>query len=95
MEWNPRYVWYAEAHGLTPDEMLRYDRDRFPGGVMAGFLSWIGSRHREFLRAEGLRHDGIYDQARWDAWLERAAEERHVDVEEGWCEPSDGESIPT
>lgn len=35
--WNPRYVAYAKAHGLTPDQMLHKD-----GGNMVNFLCWKG-----------------------------------------------------
>lgn len=36
--WNPRYVAYAQAHGLTPDQMIKKD-----GGRMTNFLCWKGN----------------------------------------------------
>lgn len=38
--WNPRYLAYAAEHRKTPDEMLAFDRSRFPAGCMTGFLTW-------------------------------------------------------
>jgi len=34
-KWNPRYVRYAEAHGLTPGEQLAHD-----DGTMCEFVVW-------------------------------------------------------
>lgn len=71
-EWNPRYVCYAKAHGKTPDGMLAYDRERFPGGVMGAFIIWIDQRWAEWRALRGRRHDDplwIHDHEDFDAWL--------------------------
>lgn len=46
---NPRYLAYCSAHGRTPDDMLAYDREQFPGGCMVGFMLWINQRMTAFL----------------------------------------------
>lgn len=39
--WTERYLAYCRGHGVEdPREMLRIDALRFPGGRMAGFLTW-------------------------------------------------------
>lgn len=43
-EWNPIYVAYAKAHGRSPEAMLAHDRERWPGGAMAGFMIWNSKR---------------------------------------------------
>ena len=45
---NPRYIVYAAANGRSPDEMLAFDRERFPGGQLAGFTLWISGKWREW-----------------------------------------------
>ena len=52
---NPRYIAYAAAHGETPDSMLERDRERWPGGVMAGFMLWIEKRWQEWHTANGRK----------------------------------------
>ena len=39
-EVNPRYLEYCKTEGLTPEEMMKKDEKRYPGGKMAGFLGW-------------------------------------------------------
>jgi hypothetical protein len=51
VKWNPRYVAYASAHGATPEVMLLTDKERYPGGCMAGFIMWISTQMQAFLRA--------------------------------------------
>lgn len=73
--WNSRYVAYAEAHQVTPDEMLTFDAERWPGGQLAGFICWIDAqwaRFRAVVRA--CSHNqrpryGADDHDAFDAWL--------------------------
>lgn len=71
LKWNPRYVKYAAANGMSPKRMLRHDRRRYPGGCMCGFLLWssakIAKARKErpdwFLNGTLVNHDA------YDAWL--------------------------
>jgi hypothetical protein len=70
--WNPRYVVYARAHGLTPEAMRDHDREAWPGGRAAGFILWF-SRMREEAKVEIPKafFDGrICDHAAFDGWLD-------------------------
>lgn len=57
--WNPRYVAYAKAHGRDPAAMLAYDRERWPGGRMAGFTVWVSERWAEWRTARGRHRDDV------------------------------------
>jgi len=39
--WTPRYLAYAAAHNRTPEAMLDFDEQHFPGGKMIGYQRWI------------------------------------------------------
>lgn len=69
-EWNPRFVCYARAHNQTPAGMLDLDEQRWPGGKMVGFITWINRRWREWEAKTG-RHGphGTQDNVDFDAWL--------------------------
>lgn len=74
--WNPRYVAYAAAHGCDPETMLAEDAKCYPGGRMAGFMQWIGSRWEAWRAANGRKHDeplAPNDHASFDAWLSGGA----------------------
>jgi len=74
--WNPRYLLFAQAHGHRPEEQMDIDYDAWPGGLMTGFICWMGERWREFCQVQGVRNP---DQARlklgektdaiFDRWL--------------------------
>lgn len=49
-DWNPRFVAYAKSNGLTPEQQLAKDRSRYPGGCMAGFITWIQDKARKFVK---------------------------------------------
>lgn len=52
---NPRYVAYARAHGNDPEVQLIADRERWPGGVMCGFMLWISERWSAWHATRKLR----------------------------------------
>jgi hypothetical protein len=74
--WNPRYLAYCVAQGVDdPSAILEMDRKRWPGGVMCGFLLWIGTMWSEWYVSIGKSHLSYYDRrfyqdhAAFDRWL--------------------------
>ena len=75
---TPRYLAYCRAHGRSPEDMLAYDKARYPGGHMTGFILWLGDRWRVFCRMHGTwdtaeleRKLGLVEAHRdFDTWLE-------------------------
>ena len=45
-EYQINYIEYAKAHHKSPEEMLKYDRERSPHAVMLNFIWWINNRRR-------------------------------------------------
>lgn len=82
MNINPRYVAYCTAHGSDPDAMLEADRERWPGGIMTGFVLWMSARWQAWRRLNSRgRFDAISaeDQKAFDVWLgENEAEHREM-----------------
>jgi hypothetical protein len=76
-EFNPRYVLYASVHGLSPEAMLERDKEAYPGGVMTGFMLWMGRRKAEFEKEnpDALLNGYVYDHVAYDEFLERRAKE--------------------
>ena len=75
---NPRYVEYARAHKRTPEKMMAYDRRRFPGGLMTGFVLWNGARWLEWKAL----HLELAPRAKGDTWY--IGDEQHDDFDR-WC----------
>lgn len=74
--WNPRYVYYARAHGHSPQERLAIDKDVYTG-CMTGFILWIGEKKKEFYKVHPeafLDRNTIYDDAAWDDFLRKSVE---------------------
>ena len=71
MDFNPRYVAYAQAHGNTPQEQQDADAARWPGGCMTGYILWIDERLREFRaeRPEAFCYGGLCDHDGFTDWL--------------------------
>lgn len=68
--YQSRYVAYARAHDMAPEAMDAHDNERFPGGCMAGYITWINDRWREWEALTGRRQpytDADHDS--FDAWL--------------------------
>lgn len=72
-QWNPRYLVYCEAAGISdPRLMLEADKERWKGGCMTGFILWIQDRWHCWRVLMGMTHDyplGQEDHARFTAWL--------------------------
>lgn len=69
---NPRYIAYATAHGRDVWSMDTWDRGRFPGGYMAGFVIWLTARWEDYRALRRIRRsDPIGDemQVDFDRWL--------------------------
>jgi len=81
--WNTRYLEYARAHERTPERMLEWDRERFPGGKMAGFILWMSGRWQDWAKSVGRKYDGggmrepltQADQDAFDTWLKTHVDE--------------------
>lgn len=86
-EYNVRYVYYANAHGKSPQDMMEHDTKKYPGGCMAGFLLWMDKRKQEFAVAHP---DAMYfesgetgisrikDPVKWTEFLEQAAKAKRA-----------------
>jgi len=74
-DWNPRYVAYARAHGMTPQGMLAHDMSR--PSKMVPFMVWI---HRQLARF-GHRERALLDHDAFTAFCEASALNA-----EGWYE---------
>lgn len=69
-DWNPRFVAYAAATGMDPQERFDADVAAFPGGAMAGFMGWLSGQWREFYSPGVVPgHITDADHAAFDAWL--------------------------
>lgn len=75
--WNPRFIAYAKAHGHTPVEQLKADRQEYPGGCMCGFILWLNRQWGAFRELHGFKSQealilGLKDAHRqFDEWLAR------------------------
>lgn len=46
---NPRYLAYCRSQGHPdPDVMLKVDNERWPGGIMCGFILWMSDQWSAF-----------------------------------------------
>ena len=54
MDYNPRFIAYAEAHGRTPEEQIAADRVEYPCSCMAGFISWMAPIIHAFEKVHEL-----------------------------------------
>ena len=49
-DFTPEFTAYALANGRRPADQLQHDKEEFPGGRMAGFMTWMSTALREFKR---------------------------------------------
>lgn len=55
-----RYLVYCRKNGNnTPEEQLKIDENKYPGGLMCGFILWIREKINEFYK---LRPDCFIDR---------------------------------
>ncbi len=69
-EWNPRYVAYAKAHNMTPEEM------QASGKSNAEFIAWINEKWRKWdhIHPELYgKHDYDWVHTQFDDMLSRGA----------------------
>lgn len=45
---NPLYIAYAKSHGMSAEEVLARDQEKYPGGCMVGFLLFVADMKRKF-----------------------------------------------
>ena len=80
-KWSPRFSLYARAQGRKPQAQLDHDREKYPGGCMAGFFSWMtlrinrfAAKHPEHCFIVDPRTPGlapvIHNQDAFTRWLE-------------------------
>lgn len=71
--YNPRYIAYASAQGLSPKAAMIRDADLWPGGKMAGYILWI---HHQWATWDAkMKHKSnhirsVEEHRAFDAWLE-------------------------
>ena len=75
--WNPYYVAYARSQGRPCDEQLEYDKKKWPGGRMAGFMLWMREAWSTWSKESGESRvwDGAWSTDQRQAftiWLEGA-----------------------
>lgn len=81
--WNPRYTLYAKLHGKSEEDMIKLDRERYPGGCMTGFMAWVQHHLLEYRDAHPEQHvhdvdrrpmyGAFVDHEHVDAWLRKNA----------------------
>ena len=46
-EYQINYIKYAKAHNKLPEEMLKYDKARYPFYPMVEFILWVNKQKKE------------------------------------------------
>lgn len=81
MEWQPRYLAYAKAHGRTPEAQREHDRREWPGAAACPIILWLRRREQEFAKAHPeavTRGAGILDHDAYTRFLNNWADSVHV-----------------
>ena len=73
--YQKRYLAYAKANGLTPENMLEFDRSKYPGGCMTGYICWVQEKIKAFkdLSPESFHSGFLADNNRFDVFLKETA----------------------
>lgn len=70
--YQPRYLAYCASQGRSPEAQLAHDRQEFPGGVMCGYILWIGAQWAAWDRLVGWPKGAPHSEPehqQFDAWL--------------------------
>lgn len=73
--WNPRYYAYATSHGRKCEDMLTFDKKKWPGGKMCGFILWIREQWNVWSEESGEIKDGHWSTTqhkKFDQWLQES-----------------------
>ena len=71
---QPRYKAYCLAHvAASVEEMFARDREKYPGGMMAGFINWISTQWNTWEQLTGFKKPfkSPEDHAVFDLWLKK------------------------
>ena len=81
--YQPRYVAYAIAHEKIPEDMLAFDKERYPGGCMTGFMLWIQNKWRVWAKLTGtdLEFLGEKEHEAFDIWLKNCTLTKGVETD--------------
>ena len=73
---NPRFLAYCRAHGMSPQEMFAHDREKYPGGLMCGFITWHSAALFACLKEhpEFFLNGNLVNHAEYDRWLDKYVE---------------------
>ncbi len=47
-DFSREFTAYATAQGRSPDDQIKHDKTKYPGGCMCGFILWMSERLRAF-----------------------------------------------
>jgi len=74
-EWSDEFLAYARTNGKTPEEQIKLDEQNWPGGIMAGFILWMGEALRIYKHKYPRMFigDQIKDQEHKNAFLQQLA----------------------
>ncbi len=45
------YSAYCRYHGNTPKQQFKKDKEKWPGGLMCGYILWIADLKQKFYKA--------------------------------------------
>lgn len=79
---QPRYAAYCALNGgLSPEITMRRDQEKYPGGVMAGFILWVNEMWREWEETFGkVEVKGQEHHDHFDAWLQDKVKNKPKDL---------------
>jgi len=72
MKSNPVYGAYAKAHGKTPKEMAKYDRNAMQCGNVCGYMQWVFETRDDFKTVclDAFINDILIDYGAWLRFLQ-------------------------